>query len=187
VWIAFTNRSDEATASERGALALARALRQPAPTAKGDFVPARIMVEQPMEASSRLTLDATARDALGQARLALDWKLNETYVRGMEKSAAALAKSLGESGLGRLRWPLTRATLLNRLNPARHHLGTTRMSTDRAKGVVDEHSRVHGMENLHIAGSSVFPTPGIVNPTLTIIALAVRLADRLRPELRRAG
>jgi choline dehydrogenase-like flavoprotein len=187
VWIAFTNRWYEATASERGALTLARALRPSTPTAKGDFVPARIMTEQPLEASSRLTLDASERDALGQPRLSLDWRLNETYVRGMEKSAATLARSLGESGLGRLRWPLTRETLLGRLNPARHHLGTTRMHTDRAKGVVDEHCRVHGMENLHIAGSSVFPTPGIVNPTLTIIAMAVRLADRLRPELRRAG
>jgi choline dehydrogenase-like flavoprotein len=187
VWIAFTNRWYEATASERGALTLARALRPSTPTAKGDFVPARIMTEQPLEASSRLTLDASERDALGQPRLSLDWRLNETYVRGMEKSAATLARSLGESGLGRLRWPLTRETLLGRLNPARHQLGTTRMHTDRAKGVVDEHCRVHGMENLHIAGSSVFPTPGIVNPTLTIIAMAVRLADRLRPELRRAG
>ena len=187
VWIAFTSRPGELTASERGALTLARSLRQPGPASNGDFVPARIMTEQPLEASSRLTLDENSRDALGQPRLSLDWRLNDAYVRGMERSAATLARSLGESGLGRLRWPLTRQTLLNRLNPARHHLGTTRMSTSRATGVVDEHCRVHGMANLHIAGSSVFPTPGIVNPTLTIIALAVRLADRLRPELRRAG
>jgi len=77
---------------------------------------------------------------------------------------------------GRLHWPLGRDALLSRLNPARHHLGTTRVHTDRAQGVVDEHCRVHGVANLHIVGSSVFPTPGIVNPTLTIIALAVRLA-----------
>jgi choline dehydrogenase-like flavoprotein len=187
VWIAFTRRWYEATTAERGALTLARAVGSSVPKAEGDFVPVRIMTEQPLDAASRLTLDGDSRDALGQPRLRLDWHLNETYVRGMERSAAALAKSLGESGVGRLRWPLTRQALLGRLNPARHHLGTTRMHTDRAKGVVDEHCRVHGMANLHVAGSSVFPTPGIVNPTLTIIALAVRLADRLRPELRRAG
>jgi choline dehydrogenase-like flavoprotein len=187
VWVAFTPRSYQATSSEQAVLTLARSVRSTRPSSDGEFVPARIMAEQPLEASSRLTLDEASRDALGQPRLSLDWRLNETYLRGMERCVAALAQTLGASGVGRLRWPLTRETLLPQLNPARHHLGTTRMHTDRAKGVVDEHCRVHGVANLHIAGSSVFPTPGIVNPTLTIIALAVRLADRLRPELRRAG
>ena len=186
VWVAFT-RGDAATSSERAALTLARSVRVPAPTAAGEFVPARIMAEQPLEARSRLTLDAESRDALGQPRIALDWRLNETYVRGVDRCVTALAGALGASGAGRLRWPLRREALLSRLNPARHHLGTTRMHTDRAQGVVDEHCRVHGVANLHIAGSSVFPTPGIVNPTLTIIALAVRLADRVRPTLGRAG
>jgi choline dehydrogenase-like flavoprotein len=61
------------------------------------------------------------------------------------------------------------------------------MHRNPSQGVVDEHCQVHGLSNLHIAGSSVFPTPGIVNPTLTIIALAVKLADRLKPRLTRAG
>jgi choline dehydrogenase-like flavoprotein len=58
-------------------------------------------------------------------------------------------------------------------------MGTTRMSRDPRRGVVDEHCRVHGVENLFIAGSSVFPTSGAGTPTLTIVALALRLADRL--------
>jgi choline dehydrogenase-like flavoprotein len=61
-----------------------------------------------------------------------------------------------------------------------HHLGTTRMHRDPTKGVVDEHCRVHDVSNLYLAGSSVFPTGGYANPTLTIVALALRLADRLK-------
>jgi len=59
-------------------------------------------------------------------------------------------------------------------------MGTTRMAADPGQGVVDAHCRVHGVGNLFIAGSSVFPTTGSANPTLTIVALALRLADHLR-------
>jgi choline dehydrogenase-like flavoprotein len=59
-------------------------------------------------------------------------------------------------------------------------MGTTRMHIDPQQGVVDENCRVHGISNLFIAGSSVFPTGGYANPTLTIIALAIRLADHLK-------
>jgi len=61
-----------------------------------------------------------------------------------------------------------------------HHLGTTRMSDDPSHGVVDRQCRVHGIDNLHIAGSSVFPTGGWAFPTFTIAALSLRLADSLR-------
>jgi choline dehydrogenase-like flavoprotein len=61
-----------------------------------------------------------------------------------------------------------------------HHLGTTRMSNEPIKGVVDSNCKVHGMSNLYIAGSSVFPTGGHANPTLTLIALSLRLADHLK-------
>jgi len=60
-----------------------------------------------------------------------------------------------------------------------HHIGTTRMHPDPKQGVVDQNCRVHGISNLHVAGSSVFPTSGHANPTLTIVALALRLADHL--------
>ena len=60
-----------------------------------------------------------------------------------------------------------------------HHMGTTRMDADPRRGVVDEHCRVHGVDNLFVAGSSVFPTSGAGTPTITIVALALRLADRL--------
>ena len=68
----------------------------------------------------------------------------------------------------------------------KHHMGTTRMHVDPRQGVVDAACRVHGCANLYIAGSSVFPTSGFANPTLTIVALAVRLADELKRKLRGA-
>ena len=60
-----------------------------------------------------------------------------------------------------------------------HHMGTTRMSDRPEQGVVDRDCRVHGYANLYVAGSSVFPTAGWANPTLTILALAHRLGDHL--------
>jgi choline dehydrogenase-like flavoprotein len=48
--------------------------------------------------------------------------------------------------------------------------------------VVDRNCRVHGIENLYISSSSVFPTTGTANPTFTIIALAIRLADHLKQQ-----
>jgi choline dehydrogenase-like flavoprotein len=64
-----------------------------------------------------------------------------------------------------------------------HHLGTTRMSLDPSQGVVDPTSRMHGIANLYVAGGSVFPTSGSANPTLTIVALALRLAAHLQQRL----
>jgi choline dehydrogenase-like flavoprotein len=61
-----------------------------------------------------------------------------------------------------------------------HHMGTTRMADDPRRGVVDVACRVHGIRNLYVAGSSVFPTSGFASPTLTIVALALRLADHLK-------
>jgi choline dehydrogenase-like flavoprotein len=62
-------------------------------------------------------------------------------------------------------------------------MGTTRMSTNPRQGVVNEHCQVHGISNLYMAGSSVFPTGGLSNPTLTIIALATRLADHIKDRM----
>jgi choline dehydrogenase-like flavoprotein len=65
-----------------------------------------------------------------------------------------------------------------------HHMGGTRMSVDPRRGVVDVHGLVHGLANLHVAGSSVFPSGGAVNPTLTIVQLSLRLADHLSGPMR---
>jgi choline dehydrogenase-like flavoprotein len=68
------------------------------------------------------------------------------------------------------------------LFPSCHQMGTTRMHIDPTQGVVDENCRVHGISNLYIAGSSVFPTGGSANPTLNIVALAIRLADYIKEQ-----
>ena len=68
-------------------------------------------------------------------------------------------------------WPISR--------DASHHMGTTRMGNDLASSVVDRNCQVHGIDNLYVAGSSVFSTGGSANPTLSIVALALRLADHL--------
>jgi choline dehydrogenase-like flavoprotein len=73
-------------------------------------------------------------------------------------------------------WPST-------LSGGWHHMGTTRMHDDPKQGVVNASCRVHGMANLSIAGSSVFPTAGAVNPTLTLVALTLRLSDHLKGRL----
>ena len=62
-------------------------------------------------------------------------------------------------------------------------MGATRMHVDPTLGVVDQNCRVHSLANLYVAGSSVFPTSGAVNPTLTIVALALRLADHIKERL----
>lgn len=97
-----------------------------------------------------------------------------------------LSRDLTASGIGRLvtdiaptddvdAWPIDR--------DASHHLGTTRMGTDPRTSVVDPDGRVHGSTNLHVAGGSLFPTSGCANPTYTIVALSIRLADRVAATL----
>jgi len=102
--------------------------------------------------------------------------------RGIVTAQRLLGDELKRSGFGRLKstisdspgeWPVD-------LRGDQHHMGTTRMHRDPRKGVVDENCRVHGTENLFVASSAVFPTGGTFNPTLTILALAVRLADHVK-------
>jgi choline dehydrogenase-like flavoprotein len=141
------------------------------------------MSEQLPNLDSRVTLDESATDALGMPRVRLDWSFTTEDFDRLEASVAALAAALGADGKGRLCWPVAREQLLSRLDPARHHIGTTRMHADPEHGVVDADARVHELSNLYVAGSSVFPTAGIANPTLTVIALAMRLSDHLKTEI----
>jgi choline dehydrogenase-like flavoprotein len=100
--------------------------------------------------------------------------------------SSGLSDALGASGEGRLCWSIERSKLLGLSSASRHHMGTTRMHADPKKGVVDPDLRLHEARNLYVAGSSVFPTSGIANPTLTILALVMRLADHLKSEMRAA-
>ena len=68
-------------------------------------------------------------------------------------------------------------------NAGWHHMGTTRMNKDPKKGVVDENCQVHGLHNLFVAGSGCYPTSGASNPTLTLVALSLRLSEYLKEKV----
>jgi choline dehydrogenase-like flavoprotein len=142
----------------------------------GDLV-ARVVVETTPNPASRIQL-STERNTLGQLGASIDWRPNPLDARTFSRFAEVLRTELATHGYGDLeilpnRWP-------KRLEPGRHPSGTTRMHSDEHVGVVDGDCRLHELSNVYVAGSSVFPTIGIANPTLTIVALAVRLADHLQ-------
>jgi choline dehydrogenase-like flavoprotein len=141
-------------------------------------------MEQAPNPESRVTL-GTGLDALGRRRVRLDWRLAALDRRSMRRALAILGEEVARAGLGRweagldgddLRWPVPPFG-------GHHHMGTTRMHPDPRRGVVDEHGRVHGTTNLYVAGPSVFPTVGYATPMLTIVALALRLADHVQARL----
>ncbi|HWT13463.1 MAG TPA: GMC family oxidoreductase [Allosphingosinicella sp.] len=151
-----------------------------------------VRAEQAPNPDSRITL-AAERDALGMPRVSLDWRLGELDVRSVETLVRVLGEELGRLGLGRVEpaaWLAEpgggwRTDPLISSHPigGYHHMGTTRMADDPRAGVTDGRTRVHGLANLYVAGSSLFPTSGWANPTLTIVALALRTADHIAAEL----
>ena len=136
-----------------------------------------VMAEQEPTASSRVRL-ARRRDRLGVPMTVLDWRLTTLDWDSIRRTVEIFGNAVRAAGVG------TVISSLGKNPPAVfgnwHHLGTTRMHHDPAHGVVDENCRVHEMANLYIAGGSVFPTGGYANPSLTIAALSLRLADHLR-------
>lgn len=139
------------------------------------------MAEQEPNPDSRVTL-STVVDRFGVPEATLDWRITDRDAEGMRRSHALVAAPLARRLSVRVETllPPSGAPHLGR---GFHHMGTTRMSHRPEHGVVDADCRVHGVPNLFVAGSSVFPTSGSSNPTLTLVALSVRLADRLRSEL----
>ncbi|MGE5596429.1 MAG: GMC oxidoreductase, partial [Hyphomicrobiales bacterium] len=141
----------------------------------------RIMAEQAPNPDSRITLSG-ARDRLGVPLARLDWRLSDVDLWSIRQHQDALDEAMQAAGIGKMFGKFgdeqPRATLVSNY----HHMGTTRMHPDPRRGVVATDSRVHGVPNLFVAGSSVFPTGGYLNPTLTIIALAMRLAACIRRE-----
>jgi choline dehydrogenase-like flavoprotein len=124
-------------------------------------------------------------DAFGLRKVTIDWQLTADDKRGMAAGHRLFGAELGRVGFGRFRssvsddevsWP-------EDMYGDEHNIGTTRMHRDPRLGVVDENCRVHGVANLYVAGSSLFPTEGAANPTLTIVALALRLADHIKERL----
>ena len=151
-----------------------------------------VRAEQAPNPDSRVTLTG-ATDAAGTPRVALDWRLSEIDVRSVRVLVEALGRELGRLGLGRVEpaeWLSGTAWETDPLISSHpiggyHHMGTTRMGENPRSSVTDGHGRVHGIDNLYVAGSSLFPTGSWANPTLTIVALALRTAERISAELRR--
>jgi len=149
--------------------------------------------EQAPNPRSRVRL-STARDALGGRPADLDWQLAEA-----DKHSARVFVETFDAELKRLelgwvepaewlsdpspQWPVD-PTVGNHPIAGYHQMGTTRMSADPADGVVTADCNIHGYDNLYVAGSSVFSTSGWANPTLTLVALALRLADHLDGRLK---
>jgi choline dehydrogenase-like flavoprotein len=121
-------------------------------------------------------------DHFGMPRVEVDWRLNPGDQRGLRRLVSAMSAEFTRRGLGTLviEPDIYQDGWHSSMTGGKHHMGTTRMHVSPRHGVVDADCRVHGLANLFVAGSSVFPTGGYANPTLTIVALAIRLADHLR-------
>ena len=123
------------------------------------------------------------RDRLGMRKVNVDWQLTAEDKTKAAATLRLLGSEVGRVGFGRLRstlsdddaWP-------DDLYGDPHHIGTTRMHNDPMLGVVDKHCRVHSVANLFLAGSSVFPNSSANKSTLTIVALALRLADHIKKQ-----
>jgi choline dehydrogenase-like flavoprotein len=158
-------------------------LRRPAQ--EGSSTPhLTLSTEQMPNPASRVSL-SEQRDELGMRRLVVDWRVGELDTKALRAWLEVLAGRLEDAGLASVDVdaapPLEDPMALSgTLVDAGHHMGTTRMALRPEDGVVDGECRVFGVENLFVVSSSVFPTGGTSNPTLTIVALAIRLADRLR-------
>lgn len=147
-----------------------------------------VRAEQAPNPLSRVTLGTTT-DALGMPRVVLDWRTTPLDIASVAGLVRALSEECARLGIGDVTpatWlsdthgPWQTDTLIS-THPlgGYHHMGTTRMAASPEHGVTDANGRVHGMKNLYVAGSSLFPTSGWANPTLTILALALRTADAI--------
>jgi choline dehydrogenase-like flavoprotein len=144
-------------------------------------------LEQAPNPDSRVTIGAE-KDELGVPRANLHWKLTDLDKYSLRKINQIIAQQVGIAGIGRVKvieslrdendnsWPAG-------TNGGWHHMGTTRMSDDPKKGVVDANCQVHGIDNLHVAGAGCYATSAAPNPTLTLVALSLRLSDYVKNKL----
>lgn len=134
-----------------------------------------IRAEQEPVESNRVSL-IDEKDHLGMQKIKLRCQVYNHEMQSYQRSLELIARAFGLERRGRMRIEIENDSPVA---GGAHHIGTTRMSNNPNRGVVDLNCKVHGLDNLYIAGSSVFPTAGFANPTLTILALALRLADHI--------
>ena len=145
-------------------------------------------VEQTPNPDSRVTL-SVKKDPLDRPRPQLKWKLSPLDQDGVIRAQRLIAHEVGRSGFGRMRIEMGEDAneFLEKATGTGHHMGTTRMDDDPTRGVTDGDAKVHHTSNLYVAGSSLFPRCGWSNPTLTIVATSIRLADHLKMRFRADG
>ncbi|MBX3236641.1 MAG: GMC family oxidoreductase [Nitrospiraceae bacterium] len=150
----------------------------------------RALVEPVPDAESRVTL-SEEQDELGTARVRVRWRLDALAQRTLDRTCAIFAEELERAGVAKVTLgpKLEGKDWQSQIDFAsnQHQMGTTRMHDSPRAGVVDRYGLVHGMRNLYVAGGSVFPTAGAGPPSLTVVALALRMADRLIDELKPGG
>ena len=136
------------------------------------------IIEQEANPDSRVSLTNDI-DSFGLRRIQLNWQLCDRDLKTIRVLSINSAQEMARLNRARVQLApfILDANLEVPVSGFGHHMGTTRMSADPRHGVVDENCRVHGIHNLYVAGSSVFPKCGGRNPTLTIVLLAIRLAD----------
>lgn len=145
------------------------------------------VVEPAPNPSSRVMLSSDEKDKFGMKRVALNWQLSKIDKLAYKKVSLEFSKIFANLNLGRVRirqWVLSDSSQLPESTDdsmaGLHHMGTTRMATSPKEGVVDRNQKVFGIDNFYIAGSSVFPTFGCVNPTFTIVQMTLRLSNHIQ-------
>ena len=154
-------------------------------TSKANLYSVDFHAEQQPNAASRVMLDAT-RDALGMPRLRIDWRYSAGDVDTVQRSIGLLASEFARTGVGQLDYltETVESEMIRYGAYGGHHIGTARMGSDPRSSAVDGNCCVHGVSNLFIASTATFPTSSQANPTLTLIALSLRLAAHVRALLR---
>lgn len=142
------------------------------------------LIEQFPNPNSRLSL-LDERDALGMRKTSIHWELTPADRNTVKSIGLEVAKCFADTGLGfvKLEECVYDVDVPLKVNPHAHHMGTTRMAASPEFGVVDENCKVFGVENLYVAGSSVFATAGACNPTMPLLQLTLRLADHLNEQM----
>ena len=159
--------------------------------ATGRATPTKFVVVDQMEhepdRESRMTVDHRNLDRFGLPRVSLDWRIGESTRRSQHRMHELFRDAIEDIGITSFSSDVLDSSDEVELIDMKHPSGMTRMSVSAADGVVDPDCRVHGIDNLFVAGSSTFPTSGHFNPTLLIVALAVRLARHLSELQRTSG
>ncbi|MFB2894432.1 GMC oxidoreductase [Aerosakkonemataceae cyanobacterium BLCC-F50] len=136
-------------------------------------------MEQAPDPNNRVML-SSERDRLGQPKTEVHWRLNRIDIDNARRVQEIWAQEFAKAGYGELVFSKEGEPLKFEKEAMHHHMGTTRMHVNPKQGVVDANCQVHGVPNLFVASCSVFPTAGYSNPTLTILALSIRVADRVK-------